>query len=71
MSVTIVTSFSSKAMNKNLRSIAVLMARKDEHYRVLREELATEMVERRKREEEVINWSYILKHLLGTISKLR
>jgi hypothetical protein len=38
---------------KNLRSIAILMSRKDEHYRTLREELATEKIERRKREEEV------------------
>jgi len=42
---------------KNLRSVAILMARKDEHFRALREELAVEMVERRKREEEV--YSYI------------
>lgn len=56
---------------KNLRSIAILMARKDAHYSALRDELATEIIERKKREEEVVNWSYILKYLLGTISKLR
>jgi len=38
---------------KNLRSIAILMARKDQHYSSLRDELAAEIIERKKREEEV------------------
>ncbi len=59
------------AVHTNLRSISVLMARKDHNFTSLREELTNEMVERRRREQEVINWSYILKHLLGTISSLR
>ena len=42
------------AIHTNLRSISVLMARKDHHYTSLRDELTAEMVERRKREGEVL-----------------
>lgn len=36
---------------QNMNSMATLMARKDEHYRSIKAELADQMVERRKREE--------------------
>ena len=41
------------------------------HYKDVKEELCSEMVEKRRREEEVVNWSYILKYLLSSSSKLR
>ena len=37
----------------------------------IKEELVETNVERRGREEEVVNWSFVLKYLLSTNSKLR
>jgi len=37
----------------------------------LKTDLMSQMAEKRSREEEVVNWSYILKYLLATTSKLR
>ena len=59
------------AMEQNVRGAALLLGRKDSHFKELKWKLADQIVERRKREEEVVNWSYILKYLLETQSKLR
>ena len=58
-------------MQQNIQSISTIMARKDEHYNEIKKDLTGQLVERRKREEEVMNWSYILKYLLSTTSKLK
>ena len=57
--------------SRNIHRVSVLMSRKDSHYKKVKDELSSEMVEKRKREEEVVNWSYILKYLLASSSKLR
>jgi hypothetical protein len=59
------------SIHSNFLSFSTLMQRKDEHYLKLKLDLTAQLVERRKREEEVVNWSYILKYLLSTSSKLR
>ena len=55
----------------NASSLNKLMSRKDDHYKRVKDRLAIQMVEGRKREEEVLNWSMILKYLLASTSKLR
>ncbi len=57
--------------SRNMHRVSVLMSRKDSHYKSVKDELSNEMVEKRRREEEVVNWSYILKYLLASSSKLR
>ncbi|GMH75444.1 hypothetical protein TL16_g06766 [Triparma laevis f. inornata] len=42
-----------------------------ENFYSIKEDLAESNVERREREEEVVNWSFVLKYLLSTNSKLR
>ena len=42
-----------------------------ENYYENADELASLVVERRCREEEVVNWSFVLKYLLSTTSKLK
>lgn len=59
------------AIQRNIGSISIFMDRKDSHYKALKRELMTQMLEKRKREEEVLNWSYILKHLLASSAKLK
>lgn len=59
------------AVQRNLGSISIFMERKDTHYKALKQELMSQMLEKRKREEEVLNWSYILKHLLASSAKLK
>jgi hypothetical protein len=63
--------FLHQRLSQDLLALNVLMARKDVHFKSLKEELTTQVVDRRKREEEVVNWSYILKYLLKSTSKLR
>ena len=58
-------------IQQNVQSISTIMARKDEHYNEIKKDLTGQLVEGRKREEEVMNWSYILKYLLSTTSKLK
>lgn len=60
-----------RAIKRNFASLQGIMVRKDHHYLSLKQELADQLVEKRKREEEVVNWSYILKYLLSSASKLR
>eukprot|EP01035_Chromulina_nebulosa_P017371 gene17371-22919_t len=55
----------------NLNILDSLLNRKDKHYHKIKDELIEELIERRKREEEVVNWSYILKYLLSSSSKLK
>jgi hypothetical protein len=59
------------SLTKSLQSVHITMDRKDFHYKSIKNELTNQLVEKRKREEEVINWSYILKYLLASSSKLR
>jgi hypothetical protein len=56
---------------KTISSVNITLERKDSHYKHVKNELTSQLVEKRKREEEVINWSYILKYLLASSSKLR
>lgn len=59
------------SIRQNASSLNAVLARKDMHYRGVKSELAEQLVERRRREEEVVNWSYILKYLLASSAKLR
>jgi len=61
----------SNIISTHATLLDVLNSRKDQHYQQLKGELASQMVERRKREEEVVNWSFILKYLLHNSSRLR
>lgn len=84
----------NKSICDNLISTAEIMALKDAHFKNIKNELAAQLMEKRKREEgkisnnyscssiilkylfiffivEVINWSYILKYLLTSSSKLK
>lgn len=56
---------------REVSALQAVLCRKDEHYQHVKAELTEQMVERRRREEEVVNWSYILKYLLASASKLR
>lgn len=58
-------------IEQNLDSLNTILLRKDKHFKNVKMDLSAQMVERRKREEEVVNWSYILKYLLASASKLR
>lgn len=70
---TLVESFTQlhSLLVENLSHVSSLLVRKDNSFDTIKVELVDQLVERRKREEEVINWSYILKYLLGQSSKLR
>ena len=46
----------------NMSVIAELVKRKDTHYGRIKEEMLSQALERRQREEEVVNWSYVLKY---------
>ncbi len=56
---------------QNMKSAASLMYAKDSAFADVKSELVSQIVERRQREEEVVNWSCILKYLLSTSTKLR
>jgi hypothetical protein len=59
------------ALTANLRALSSLMSAKDSNFNHLKQELVSQTVDKRQREEEVVNWSYVLKYLLATNSKLR
>jgi len=59
------------SMKQNVIQLQTMFIRKDIHYQNVKKELTAQMTERRKREEEVVNWSYILKYLLASQSKLK
>jgi hypothetical protein len=59
------------AIERNYRVVAQVLSVKDAKFRATKVELANEMIDKHHREEEVVNWSYILKHLLKTQSDLR
>ncbi len=40
-----------QVVQQNVAAIAVLLSRKDEHYKAVKDELTSQWVERRKREE--------------------
>jgi hypothetical protein len=54
-----------------MQTLSDMLQAKDQQLLECKEELVTQMMERRQREEEVVNWSCILKYLLSTTSKLR
>jgi hypothetical protein len=58
-------------IRESLNLVLMTLRSKDVSYDGIKEELIEQLVERRKREEEVVNWSYILKYLLNTSSKLK
>ena len=58
-------------VRKNGEKLELGLWEKTAQFVEVKEELAEDMVERRQREEEVVNWSFVLKYLLGTNSKLR
>lgn len=55
----------------NLDLVQELLRRKDEHYSSIKRDLSSQLLEKRQREEEVVNWSFILKYLLQSNSQLR
>jgi hypothetical protein len=55
----------------NMKGAAALMLAKDSAFAEVKSELVEQMVERRQREEEVVNWSCILKYLLSASTKLK
>lgn len=55
----------------NLNFLSEMLATGDAYYNLAKEELVEQTVERRRREEEMVNWSYVLKYLLDTNSQLR
>lgn len=55
----------------NMKAASALMQAKDSSYADVKSELVEQMVERRQREEEVVNWSCILKYLLSSSTKLK
>ena len=59
------------AMSRNNAAFDQLMKAKDLHFTELKKELVVQSKERRHRQEEVLNWSYVLRYLLNTNSTLR
>ena len=47
-------------IQQNMTSAAIFMARKDEHYRLVKAELADHMLEKRKREEGIVSCSVVV-----------
>lgn len=66
-----VLSLLQEAIEHNMQLVSQIMQRKDAWFGKLQGELVNQMVEKRKREEEVLNWSYILKYLLQQTSELK
>lgn len=60
-----------KHLQQSIGSVSTVLVRKDLHYKTIKQELTTQLVEKRQREEEVVNWSFILKYLLASSTKLR
>jgi hypothetical protein len=60
-----------KHLQQSMASVSTVLVRKDLHYKTIKQELTTQLVEKRQREEEVVNWSFILKYLLASSTKLR
>jgi len=56
---------------QNMKAAAALLHRKDMTFAEVKAELVAQQVERRQREEEVVNWSCILKYLLSASTQLR
>ena len=59
------------SMSKSNAAFDNLMQAKDKHFNELKKELVVQTKERRHRQEEVLNWSYVLRYLLKTNSTLR
>ena len=75
-------SFSPKELDAHLRKLREnvgariaaagrLLDSRDQRYLAMKNELVEQSLERRQREEELVNWSYVLKYLLSTNSRLR
>eukprot|EP00943_MAST-04B_sp_MAST-4B-sp1_P007186 g7186.t1 len=58
-------------VQENLQAIYLWTTRRNSQIVEAREQIAVQLVEQRQREEEVVNWSYVLKHLLATNSSLK
>ena len=58
-------------IQENLQAIFLWTTRRNSQIVEAREQIAVQLVEQRQREEEVVNWSYVLKHLLATNSSLK
>jgi hypothetical protein len=58
-------------VRSNLELLSTCLEKRDGIFRELKDDLMIQYVEKRNREEEVVNWSYILKYLLSTMSKLK
>jgi hypothetical protein len=58
-------------IRKNGEKLEMGLWEKAEQFFEAKQELAEDMYEKRQREEEVVNWSFVLKYLLSTNSKLR
>ncbi len=59
------------SMSRNNAAFDNLMKAKDKHFSELKNEVVVQTKERRHRQEEVLNWSYVLRYLLKTISTLK
>ena len=58
-------------IRKNGEKLELGLWQSAEHLLKVKEDLVSANVERRGREEEVVNWSFVLKYLLSTNSKLK
>ncbi|GMH65122.1 hypothetical protein TrST_g3437 [Triparma strigata] len=60
-----------KCIRINGEKLELGLWKTSENFYSIKEDLAESNIERRGREEEVVNWSFVLKYLLSTNSKLR
>ena len=58
-------------INGNFEALRCWVTQRDGQMQEAKEQIALQLVEQRQREEEVVNWSYVLKFLLATNSGLR
>ena len=60
-----------KILQENIEAIYLLITQRNDQMIEAKDQIASQLVEQRQREEEVVNWSYVLKHLLSTNSALK
>ena len=60
-----------KILQENIEATYLLINQRNDQMIEAKDQIASQLVEQRQREEEVVNWSYVLKHLLSTNSALK
>ena len=60
-----------QVVNGNFEALRIWVSRRDSQMEEAKEQIALQLVEHRQREEEVVNWSYVLKFLLAANSDLK